>query len=97
MYNDTFRTLKDVLPLLIGRTIGRIVVKEHDRQRTQLFLFFTDGTYYEFYSTAPICGTRRMDVGGIEALGSAEYIPVGGTLDVVDRETATIVQRQPAA
>jgi hypothetical protein len=88
---DPLRKLKAVLPELIGRTISRITVRQHDRGRTQLFLFFDDRTYYEFYSTAPIWGTRQMDVGGIESIGSRDHIPTHGALDVIDRETAIIV------
>lgn len=96
MSTYALRKLKGVLPELIGRRISRITVRQHDRGHTQLFLFFDDRTYYEFYSTAPIWGTRQMDVGGIEAIGSREYIPTHGELDVTDSETAIIVER-PAA
>jgi hypothetical protein len=56
-------------------------------------LFFVDGTYYEFYVGASICGIRHLDVEGIEAMGPSDYIPVKGMLDVRDRNTATIVER----
>lgn len=90
---DALRKLKAALPDLIGRTISRISVRQHDRGRTQLFLFFDDRTYYEFYCTAPIWGTRQMDVGDIESIGSRDYIPTHGALDVIDSKTAIIVKR----
>ena len=60
---------------IIGKTIKHIVVKEGDRQpRSQVFLVFTDGSYYEFYSaTAEIVGAGGLDVGGIEAVRA--YLP----------------------
>jgi hypothetical protein len=60
---------------IIGKTIKHVVVKEGDRQpRSQVFLVFTDGSYYEFYSaTAPIVGAGGLDVGGIEAVRA--YLP----------------------
>ncbi|MFI5242484.1 MAG: hypothetical protein ACHQRL_05705 [Gemmatimonadales bacterium] len=90
---NALQKLKDVLPQLIGRRISRITIRQHDYGRTQLFLFFDDWTYYEFYSTSPIWGTREMDVGDIESIGSREYIPTHGALDVINRETAIIVER----
>ncbi|HWE42942.1 MAG TPA: hypothetical protein VG432_10570 [Gemmatimonadaceae bacterium] len=60
---------------IIGKTIEHIVVKEGDRQpRSQVFLVFTDGSYYEFYSaTGAIVGAGGLDVGGIEAVRG--YLP----------------------
>jgi len=40
--------LKAAVADIIGKTIKHIVVKEGDRQpRSQVFLVFTDGSYYE--------------------------------------------------
>jgi hypothetical protein len=92
MPND-FRKLQSALPALIGRTIERITVRQHDRDHTQLFLFFADGTYYEFYMWSTVSGIRHLDVGGIEAMGPLDYIPTGGMLDVLSGKTAIIVER----
>ena len=93
----SFRKLQIALPALIGRTISRISVRQHDRGSSQLFLFFADGTYYEFYVHSSICGARQLDVGGVEATGCLNYIPEEGQLDVLDRNTAIIVERPPTA
>lgn len=93
MHNDCLRKLQGALPPLIGRTITRIIVRQHDRGRTQLFLFFADGTHYEFYMGTPLCGIRQLDIGGIEAMGPSDYIPTEGMLDVLDGKTANIVER----
>lgn len=91
-----FRKLQSALPDLIGRTIIRISVRQHDFDRSQLFLFFADGTYYEFYMTGTICGTRHLDIGGIADIGPRDYIPLNGMLEVLDGETAIIVERPPS-
>ena len=93
MRNDCFRKLQGALPSLIGRTITRIVVRQHDGGCTQLFLFFADGTHYEFYMGTPLSGIRQLGIGGIEAMGAADYIPTEGMLDVLDGKTAIIVER----
>jgi len=53
--------LQDALPQLVGRTIERTLVSEHRDGRFQVFLFFTDGTAYEFYGRDNINGARRID------------------------------------
>ncbi len=60
---------------IIGKTIKHVVVKEGERQpRSQVFLVFTDGSYYEFYSgTGQIVGAGGLRDGGIEAV--REYLP----------------------
>lgn len=88
-----FLKLQSALPALIGRTIERITVRQHDRDRTQLFLFFADGTYYEFYMWSSLSGMRHLDVGGIGAMGPLDHISKGGMLDVLDSKTAIIVER----
>ena len=54
---------------IIGKTIKHVVVKEgDDSPRSQVFLVFTDDTYYEFYSAhGSIAGAGAQDIGGIEA------------------------------
>lgn len=93
MPNDCLRKLQCALPSLIGRTVSRITVRQHDWGRSQLFLFFADGTYYEFYMGTPLSGIRQLDVGGIEMMGPTDYIPTQGMLDVLDSKTAIIVER----
>jgi len=54
------------LPYLVGKTIEHVVVKEGKGPPGQLFLVFTDGTYYEFYFDGSITGRRDVEVGGLE-------------------------------
>ena len=54
------------LKCLVGKTLAHVVVKEGKGPTGQLFLVFTDGTYFEFYSGASITGRRAVDVGGRE-------------------------------
>ena len=85
------RELQSALPDLIGRTIKHVVVSVHERH-TQVFLHFTDGTYYELYGNS-VCGIRHLNVGGLEITRASGYIPVNGRLDVIDANTASLVQR----
>jgi hypothetical protein len=40
---------------IVGKTISGVIVKEGDETpRSQVFLLFTDGTYYELYSDSRI-------------------------------------------
>ena len=59
--------MKSGVKQIIGKTISGVVVKESKNSpRTQLFLLFNDGTYYEFYSgLGDICGAGGVDRGGI--------------------------------
>jgi len=90
------RKLQSALPELIGRTIVRISVRQNEHDYSQLFLFFADGTHYEFYTAGAICGARHLYTGGAEAIAPPNFIPVNGMLEVLDRETATIVERPPS-
>ncbi len=68
--------MKKAVKGIIGKTITGIVVKEGPRPklpRTQVFLIFSDGTYYEFYSESIIKGTGGVDIGGIEEV--RKYMP----------------------
>jgi hypothetical protein len=87
------RKLQSVLPSLIGRTIQHIAVRQNDYGFNQLLLFFTDGTHYEFYASASICGARQVHVGGPEVWRQNGYIPTRGMLEVFDQKTATITER----
>jgi hypothetical protein len=50
--------LPGVLPRLVGKTIARTMLVFHASGRFQLWLFFTDGTSYEFYGRNDISGAR---------------------------------------
>jgi len=65
---------------IIGKRIKGIVAKKHDYQpHSQLFLIFSDETYYEFYTyMSEICATGGVCVGGLEKV--REYM---GEEDVV--------------
>ncbi|MBK5189529.1 MAG: hypothetical protein JJD97_14900 [Gemmatimonadaceae bacterium] len=91
----SLRKLQCALPDLIGRTIEHIVVKELPDNRTQLFLFFTDGTHYEFYG-GWLDGTRHLDVGGLEISRNGGAGTTCATLEVLDSKTTTLTERPPA-
>ena len=84
------------LPALIGRTIKHIVVREYGDNRSQLFLYFTDGTYYEFYG-GWLNGCGGVDVGGIECRNGSGYNPDFEMLEVVDANTTRYTGRPPRA
>jgi hypothetical protein len=54
-------------PGIVGKTIAHVVVKKRPGQpRSQLFLLFTDGTYYEFFSPeGDLEGASAIDQGGL--------------------------------
>jgi hypothetical protein len=52
-------------PQLIGKRIAHIVLKAGTSPKSQLFLVFDDGTYYEFFG-GPIYGASAVDQGSIE-------------------------------
>ena len=85
--------LQQHLPTLIGRTIKHIAVREYGDSRSQLFLYFTDGTYYEFYG-GWMTGTGGVSIGGIECKNGAGYHPNFSMLEVMDTET-TIFTTKP--
>jgi hypothetical protein len=51
--------LPGVLPSLVGKTIERTMLVFHPDGRFQLWLFFSDGTYYEFYGSNDLSGALR--------------------------------------
>jgi hypothetical protein len=59
--------MDNALPRLVGKTIAHIVLKEGQSPRGQIFLVFTDDTYYEFYFGAPVDGAKAVDPGGLAA------------------------------
>jgi hypothetical protein len=64
--------LATALPGLVGKTIAHIVVKEGSAPRAQLFLIFTDGTSYEFFSSDAIEGCARIDPRGLSAVPASD-------------------------
>ncbi len=79
--------MADAAPGIIGKTIAHVVVKKRlDRPVGQVFLVFTDGTYYEFYSTGDdITGTSAIDVGGLD-----EVRRYGGEASIVMQASAPV-------
>ncbi len=57
--------LHTALQGVIGRAIAGVVIAEHEAERFQLFLAFTDGTHYEFYGAGDLNGARKIDHGDI--------------------------------
>ncbi len=53
---------------VIGRTITGVIAKQGDAVRQQVFLLFSDGTYFEFYST------ERMSYSGALSVGDANTV-----------------------
>lgn len=88
--------LRHALPEIIGRTIEHVVFNDNGDGFMQVFLHFTDGTYYEFYGRY-INGTRHVDTGRLELHGLYGYIPTKGRLEVLDAKTVRVLERPPAA
>ena len=68
--------MKGAVKDIVGKKITGVVVREatwRSPPQTQLFLIFSDGTYYEFYSDSNITGTGGVDKGGIEEV--KKYMP----------------------
>lgn len=67
--------MKDGLAKILGKTISGVVVASKDREpKQQVFLTFTDGTYFEFWGEQFSCA-GGVDDGGIEkAVSYAEGI-----------------------
>ncbi len=66
--NYRINTMKDAIKDIIGKTIKGVVVKKSDTRnpRSQVFLVFTDDTYYELYAESTIIGAGGLDPGGME-------------------------------
>jgi hypothetical protein len=56
---------KRALSQLGGKTIAHVVVKQGVKPVAQLFLLFTDGTYYELFSDSAVTGAAALDRGGL--------------------------------
>jgi hypothetical protein len=84
--------MRAAAPGMVGKTIAHVVVKHRPkRPLSQLFLVFTDGTYYEFFcADGWIVGASAIDVGGLDDVrryggeqwivlqASAPVTPTGG-------------------
>jgi len=87
----SLRKMQSALPDLIGRTIKHIVVSEHVDHHMQVFLYFTDGTYYEFYGNW-IDGIRHLSHGGLEISRGCGVIPVLGMLEVLSESSTQVIE-----
>ena len=60
--------MRGAAPGIVGKTIAHVVVtKRPSKPMSQLFLVFTDGTYYEFFSPlGDLEGASAIDKGGLE-------------------------------
>ena len=59
--------MKDEIARIAGKPIKHVLVKGSDREpRSQVFLVFTDDSYYELYADDTIHGTGSLSYGGLE-------------------------------
>ena len=65
MFEKTMQKRKDPLEQLIGKTISHVVAKEGTSPRKQVFLVFSDGTYYELFGDQ-FGGASAIDTGTVE-------------------------------
>ncbi len=80
---------------ILGKTIKAVIVKVRDgTPRTQLFLIFSDDTYYEFYGDGNwVCATGGVDSGGVEAV--RRYMPnPEKQIEFLDRRTGPSGDRE---
>jgi hypothetical protein len=77
--------LPTVLPQLVGKTVERTMLVVHPDSRSQLWLFFTDGTSYEFYAESEIGGARRPSAMTVEGVFCSVSRPGVGVLLAPDR------------
>lgn len=77
------KKLASALPGTLGKTLHRMFMADHDGERFQLVLVFTDGTHYELYGTGTLSGARDVEEGDQEevrrrlALSRASVIEIG--------------------
>ena len=60
--------MKQAVKDIVGKTIQGVVVKEGSHPRSQLFLLFTDNTYYELYCP----DSKIREAGGVNRGGAEE-------------------------
>lgn len=71
-------SVKSALAMVVGKTITGVIVKESNHSScdfTQLFLVFSNNTYYEIYAHAPISTAGGLDPGGPDEV--REYMNTG--------------------
>lgn len=75
---------------IVGKTIDRVIVKMHRdvfiHPAVQIFLIFTDNTYYEIYSDLDVIGfPSGLDIGGrkevLQYLSNTMEVVYEGYLD----------------
>lgn len=64
--------MKSSIRELIGRTITGVIVKQGGTVAQQVFLLFSDGTYFEFYSHERMGYSGNLYVG--DAVAVREYM-----------------------
>ena len=84
------------LPKLLGKTITGYAVTHANREpRYQIFLEFDDGTTYEIYSEAVICGAGELDQADIDdVIGKFKECEVDLTRKIDPREEPLGPQRK---
>lgn len=77
-------TLKGSIRALVGKTITGVVVKIGSSVRQQVFLLFSDGTWFEFYSS------ERMGYSGMLSIGDVDDVRryMGDVQKIVIEEVA---------
>lgn len=71
--------MKEEIKDIVGKTIKGVVVRESDKApQSQVFLVFTDGTYYELYTSGSftISGASGCYSGDMQDV--LDYIPDKG-------------------
>jgi len=67
--------MKDGIKAVVGKQISRVIVSENSEEgspRTQIFLVFDDGTYYEIY------GNNLHLTGGVVTGDESEALRTAG-------------------
>ncbi len=78
--------MRDDLQNIVGKQIKGVVVTEGESDpRSQVFLIFSDETYYEFYSPCAISWTSPAYRGGLEEVKN--YMPHQGIIVEVCDDT----------
>ena len=61
--------IKSQLAGIVGKTLAGVIAKSSSRApRSQIFLMFTDGTYYEIYAENGMSTAGGIDRGGRETV-----------------------------
>ncbi len=78
--------MRDDIKKIVGKQIKGVVVTEGESDpRSQVFLIFSDETYYEFYSPCAISWTSYAYRGGLEEVKN--YMPHQGIIVEVCDDT----------